>query len=102
MRQLPLAVRLRDFAVFDSFEPGPNGAVVAALAEPAATAPALWVWGPDGSGKSHLLQAACAAHDSAAYLPLRELLTAGPEVLQGWEDRGMVCIDDVDELAGRR
>ncbi len=102
MRQLPLAVRLRDFAVFDSFEPGPNGAVVAALAEPTATAPALWVWGPDGSGKSHLLQAACAAHDSAAYLPLRELLTAGPEVLQGWEDRGLVCIDDVDELAGRR
>lgn len=102
MRQLPLAVRLRDFAVFDSFEPGPNGAVVAALADPAATAPALWVWGPEGSGKSHLLQAACAAHDSAAYLPLRELLAAGAEVLQGWEGRGLVCMDDVDALAGRR
>lgn len=102
MRQLPLAVRLRDFAVFDSFEPGPNGAVVAALAEPAATTPALWIWGPEGSGKSHLLQAACAARDSAAYLPLRDLLAAGPEVLQGWEDRALVCMDDVDLLAGRR
>lgn len=102
MRQLPLAVRLRDFAVFDSFEPGPNGAVVAALADPGATAPALWLWGPEGSGKSHLLQAACAAQPSAAYLPVQELLAAGPEVLEGWEERALVCMDDVDLLAGRR
>jgi DnaA-homolog protein len=102
MRQLPLAVRLRDFAVFDSFEPGPNGAVIAVLADPVATAPAVWVWGPAGSGKSHLLQAACAAHASAAYLPLEALLPGGPGVLQGWEERALVCMDDVDLLAGRR
>lgn len=100
MRQLPLAVRLRDFAVFATFEPGPNGAAVAALADPAATGPALWVWGPAGSGKSHLLQAACAAHAGAAYLPLAELLTAGPGVLEGWQDRSLVCLDDIDRLAG--
>lgn len=102
MRQLPLPVRLRDFAVFDSFEPGPNGAVVAALADPAATAPALWVWGPEGSGKSHLLQAACAARAGAAYLPMQALLAADPEVLHGWEERAVVCIDDIDRIAGRR
>lgn len=101
MRQLPLAVRLRDFAVFDSFEPGPNGAVIAMLSDPAAAGPALWLWGPTGSGKSHLLQAACAARPHAAYLPAGDLLAAGPAVLEGWQDRALVCIDDMDRLAGR-
>jgi DnaA-homolog protein len=101
MRQLPLAVRLRDVAIFDTFEPGPNGAVIAVLADPAATGPAAWIWGPAGSGKSHLLQAACAAHPGAAYLPADELLPAGPGVLEGWDERPLVCIDDIDRLAGR-
>jgi len=101
MRQLPLAVRLRDFAVFETFEPGPNGAVMAVLADPAASGPAIWLWGPPGSGKSHLLQAACAASPSAAYLPVDELLADGPGALDDWQDRGLVCIDDIDRLAGR-
>jgi DnaA-homolog protein len=102
MRQLPLAVRLRDFAVFGTFEPGPNGPAVAALADPAVVGPALWIWGPKGSGKSHLLQAACAARESAAYLPAAELLAAGEADLDGWSDRRLVCLDDIDRLAGRR
>ena len=102
MRQLPLAIRLRDAAVFDTFEPGPNGAVVAMLAESVATSPALWLWGPPGSGKSHLLQAACAEHGAAAYLPLDALLETDPGVLEGWETQALVCIDDVDRIAGRR
>jgi DnaA-homolog protein len=102
MRQLPLAVRLRDFAIFDTFEPGPNGAVVAALAGDAPGSPSMWVWGQEGSGKSHLLQAACAANPSAAYLPVAELLPGGPATLEGWDDRALVCIDDIDRLAGQR
>jgi DnaA-homolog protein len=101
MRQLPLAVRLRDVAVFDTFEPGPNGALLALLADLSNAGPALWLWGPESSGKSHLLQAACAAHPGAAYLPLEMLLPSGPGVLEGWEGRGLVCIDDVHRLAGR-
>jgi DnaA-homolog protein len=102
MRQLPLAVRLRDFAVFDTFEPGPNGPVLAVLADPSAIGPSLWLWGAPGSGKSHLLQAACAAHPPAAYLPAGELLAVGPDALEGWTDRTLVCVDDIDLLAGRR
>lgn len=101
MRQLPLAVRLRDLAVFDTFEPGPNGAVVAVLADPAAAGPGVWLWGPEGSGKTHLLQAACASRAGAAYLPAADLVTAGPAGLEGWQDRALVCIDDVDLLAGQ-
>lgn len=101
MRQLPLAIRLRDFALFETFEPGPNGAAIAALREHSGSGPALWLWGPASSGKSHLLQAACAAQPGGAYLPVRELLLAGPEVLDGWDDRMLVCIDDIDLLAGK-
>jgi DnaA-homolog protein len=100
MRQLPLAVQLRDSAVFETFEPGPNGAVVAMLRAPSTTGPAAWIWGPPGTGKSHLLQAACAARPGAAYLPLCELMEAGPAVLEGWEDRPLVCLDDIDGVAG--
>ena len=102
MRQLPLAVRLQDVAVFETFEPGPNGAAVGLLADPSKAGPALWLWGPEGSGKIHLLQAACAASDSAAYLPASQILKAGPGVLEGWEDRALVCLDDIHLLAGRR
>lgn len=102
MRQLPLPVRLRDFALFETFEAGPNGAVVALLAAPAQAGPAAWVWGPPASGKSHLLQAACAAHAGAAYLPGAELLPGGPATLAGWEERPLICIDDVDRLLGQR
>lgn len=102
MRQLPLAVRLRDVAVFETFEPGPNGAAVGLLADPEKAGPSLWLWGPEGSGKTHLLQAACAASVSAAYLPASQILAAGPGVLEGWEDRALVCLDDIDLLAGRR
>jgi DnaA-homolog protein len=102
MRQLPLAVLLRDFAVFETFEPGPNGPVMAVLADPAAMGPSLWLLGAPGSGKSHLLQAACAASPPAAYLPASELLAVGPDALEGWTDRTLVCVDDIDLLAGRR
>lgn len=100
MRQLPLPVRLRDVAVFDTFEPGPNGPVVAMLADLEGAGPAAWLWGAAGSGKSHLLQAACAAHPPAAYLPVAELLPAGAAVLEDWDDRRLVCLDDIDRLAG--
>mgnify|MGYP002620968592 CR=1 FL=1 len=101
MRQLPLPVRLRDVAVFDTFEPGANGPVVAMLAGLDAAGPSAWLWGAEGSGKSHLLQAACAAHPPAAYLPVAELLPAGPAALEGWDDRRLVCLDDIDQLAGQ-
>lgn len=62
MRQLPLAIGPVAEPTFDNFLVGPNGAVQAqllALADAAADpAPApLYLWGPAGSGKTHLLRA---------------------------------------------
>ena len=101
--QLVLPVRLRDEAVFDSFYPGPNGAVVSHLrliAEgPAETV--VWIWGATGSGKTHLLQAACAAATgSAVYLPLSDHRMSDPSLFDGWEDTHLVCLDDVEQAVG--
>lgn len=99
MKQLALGVRLRADAVFDSFWPGPNGEIVAALRAPSPTP--LWLWGAAGSGKTHLLQAVCAAAgESAAYFPLARSLALPPEALAGFERSGVLCIDDADAVAG--
>lgn len=90
---------MRADAVFDSFWPGPNGEIVAALRAPSTTP--LWLWGAAGSGKTHLLQAVCAATgESAAYFPLARSLALPPEALAGFERSAVLCIDDADAVAG--
>lgn len=98
MKQLALGVRLRAEAVFDSFWTGGNAEPVAALQ--ASDVPALWIWGARGSGKTHLLQAACAAAgDAAAYFPLARSFGLPPEALAGFEKSALLCVDDVDAVA---
>ncbi|HTT04245.1 MAG TPA: DnaA regulatory inactivator Hda [Steroidobacteraceae bacterium] len=108
MRQLPLAMRLRERAVFDSFVPGANALVLAQLQAAASGAQrrVYWLYGPAGSGKSHLLQASCThaleAGRAAAYLPLSQLQPLGPDVLQGWSDASLVALDELPAVLGRR
>ncbi|MEP6885000.1 MAG: DnaA regulatory inactivator Hda [Gammaproteobacteria bacterium] len=99
MKQLALGVGLRAEAVFASFWPGENAEIVAALQAPSA-AP-LWLWGARGTGKTHLLQAVCAAAgENAAYFPLGRSLALPPEALMGFERTRVLCVDDVDAVAG--
>jgi DnaA family protein len=98
MKQLPLGVRLRAGAVYESFAVGQNAEMLTALRS-ASTAP-LWLWGSRGCGKTHLLQAACAAAgDAAAYFPLGSGALP-PEALTGFERTRLLCVDDVDKIAG--
>jgi DnaA-homolog protein len=98
MQQLPLGVRLRSSAVFASYFAGPNEEAVAAL-ETAAGVP-IWLYGNTGTGKTHLLQASCAAAHGAAYFPLDQVPRLPPEALQGFENVGLLCIDDAHSIAG--
>ena len=106
MQQLPLAIRLRERAVFESFVPGPNLEAVESLQALAAGhgAGVAWLSGTAGAGKSHLLQAACALATrrglTAAYLPLRQLLPLGPEALSGWQQAHLVAVDEIESVAG--
>ena len=105
MQQLPLGVRLPDRALFGSFLPGRN-------AEPLAHARAIaageahgvtWLSGPGGAGKTHLLQAICAAaseRSRAGYVPLKQVAHLGVGVLDGLAQLECLCLDDVDAIAG--
>jgi DnaA family protein len=106
MRQLPLGIRIPDRAVFASFLAGRNVEAVEHLQRLASGTGggAVWICGPNGSGKTHLLQAACVrASESmrAGYFPLRELAPLGIEALEGLPQLACVCLDDLDAVAGR-
>ncbi|TFH87365.1 DnaA regulatory inactivator Hda [Billgrantia azerbaijanica] len=106
--QLPLGVGLRDDATFANFHAGPNASLVDRLEQQleAGGEPFLFLWGASGTGRSHLLQAAChAASDRdrrALYLPLRELGHFPPLMLEEAERLDLVAIDDLEFVIGRR
>lgn len=65
----------------------------------------IYISGSDGCGKSHLLQAVCNAATeqgkTALYLPLAELHDYKPQdVLENMASLDMLCLDDVDAIAG--
>jgi DnaA family protein len=57
MKQLPLAIGPDPQPTFDSFLPGVNGAALEHLRRLAMPAAPVYLWGPAGSGKTHLLRA---------------------------------------------
>lgn len=105
MAQLPLAFRPAPTARFATFVRGGNSVAVAEIERLAhgGSGVAL-VFGPGGAGKTHLLQAACAAAAEggrrAMYLPLAEAAVAGAELLLGLDSLDLLALDDLDRIAG--
>lgn len=56
MRQIPLAIGPEPEVGFDSFVPGANAAALTHLRTLAPAAAPVYLWGPAGSGKTHLLR----------------------------------------------
>ena len=103
MTQMALPLRLADHAVFESYLSAGNEALVATLAELADDkgGQGCWIWGALATGKTHLLQAACErAGDQSVYIPLKKLAQADPGILDGLATRELICIDDIDTVAG--
>ncbi len=109
--QLLLTLPAHPSATFETFVTPPNEAAAHFLrkladgeAGPAPPHQGL-LWGPTGSGKTHLLQAFCrtAAERGArvASLPMGELVQAGSTLLDGLEGLDAICLDDIDAVAGR-
>ena len=104
MTQLALPLQLADHAVFASYLNNGNETLVATLSGIAADdeGHGCWLWGAPATGKTHLLQAVCeAAGDRAAFMPLAMVAEAGPGILDGLSRRELVCIDDIDRVAGQ-
>jgi len=57
LKQIPLAIGPEPLFTFENFLPGGNAAVVQQLLELSAAAPPVFLWGAQGSGKTHLLRA---------------------------------------------
>ncbi len=104
--QYPLNIGLDIGTGFDNFVPGANTQAVTELQRASAGEGEAFVylWGGAGTGKSHLLQAACRRADEqgrrAAYLPLAMVTELAPAVLDGLEQMDLVCLDDIHRAAG--
>jgi DnaA family protein len=101
MRQIALDIAMPGPATLDNFFPGPNSAVHAHLqrlvqGQPVSDALAVptYLWGPEGSGKTHLLRAVeeglRARGASAGWMDASG--AAPPEFDESW---AMVLMDDV-------
>lgn len=102
--QLTLGVSLDDDAQFENFYvTGQNASPISALqAEDSDSF--LYIWGKGSAGLSHLLQAACHSATNAGrgaiYIPLAERAQFAPQILEGADSLALVCIDDVECIAG--
>ncbi|USQ13501.1 DnaA regulatory inactivator Hda [Legionella lytica] len=104
-KQLALAIKLNDEATLSDFNWGENKLLQQQLQRMLTLKEErlLYLWGCNGSGKSHLLQASCQAvnsTESAIYLPLNLLKEWGPQAIEGLEEQALICIDDIDAIAG--
>ena len=105
--QLPLKLQLKDGSSFANFYSGKNKDALChaeAIAQGSGDQ-ILFLSGQQGSGKTHLLQAACrvvAQQDKQpVYISCRELATLNVKVLENIEGAPLVCLDDVDGIGGQ-
>ncbi|MFI4937546.1 MAG: DnaA regulatory inactivator Hda [Candidatus Berkiellales bacterium] len=105
LQQLPLSLTLRDDCTLETFYPGANVEAFTQIKEIAAGTGEqfIYLWGREGVGRSHLLQGACHYAGlylkTAFYLPLSDPKTS-LSILEGLERIDLVCIDDIDHIAG--
>jgi DnaA family protein len=103
--QIPLQLEPRRPDRFEDFVVGPNAVALSAvqhlLDEPGGV---LFLSGPPGSGKSHLLNALCHAARNAGlgafYVALKRLPEEAAAGLEGLQTLDLVCVDDLDCIAG--
>lgn len=104
--QLSLPLYLPDDETFASFWPGENPSLIAALQSALLQEHGsyFYFWSREGSGRSHLLHAACAElsarGEAVGYVPLDKRTWFVPEVLDGMEQLALICIDNIECIAG--
>jgi DnaA-homolog protein len=105
--QLPLSLRWPRRQRFEHFYPGTNAAALDAVQALALQPDAAWLYlsGPSGSGKSHLLlaasQAAHGAGRTVQYLPLKSLHDQ-TMAIRGVMGSEFIALDNLDAIAGNR
>jgi len=104
--QLTLGINLQDNATFSNYFIGNNKQLIANLYTMAGGRGMRYIyfWGNSGVGRTHLLQACCHAATKQKlpnfYLSFNALAKLQPYVLDGLETMHLVCIDDIQRIAG--
>src|SRR3989338_850658 len=105
--QMTLNLNLRDDAVLENFFSGKQNKQLLKILHAMAHGRGerfAYLWGNKGVGRTHLLQACCQVINQlklpSFYLSLQDLLNLKSEILQDLESLQLVCLDDVDSIAG--
>lgn len=104
--QLPLALRWPRRQRFEHFYPGANAVALASVQQAADATDAPWPFlaGCHGSGKTHLLVAACQVASEQGrrvqYLPLASLGAGAEAAMRGSVGADLLALDDVHAIAG--
>lgn len=102
--QLPLGFGTPPHHRIASFVNSGNEDAIAAIEAVARGESAGWLFlaGPEGSGKTHLLVGAChvASSEGSQYIPLLRLGKGATDALIALSPRPLVAVDDVDAIAG--
>ena len=97
MKQIPLAIGPEPAQSFENFLPGDNAGAIAHLQALAPGAPPVYLWGPQGSGKTHLLHAVVQRlRDGGA--PVMWCSAAEPAPWSAADERDWLVIDDCHGL----
>lgn len=108
LAQQPLHFEFRANQTFDDFFAGRNADIISHLHHSISGKgeQQLFIYGRSGLGKTHLLQASCQkAYElqlSAFYLDLANPVLPDAEMLLGLESLELVCLDNVDAIAGNK
>jgi len=108
LEQLPLGLEVRSPSRLEDYIPGDNEPLLELMRQQlqADGETQLYIHGPKGCGRTHLLLGQCNAARalgwSPAYLPAEALASLSPALLEGMEQAPLIAVDDVDQLAGRK
>ena len=99
--QLALSLHLNEHFSFENYRSEGNEQEVDLVQKGFFTgSPALYLWGPQGVGKTHLLQAACrevgGSTRRTAYISFADEVTLSPEIFAGLGAFQLVCIDGIE------
>ena len=103
--QFPVQFEFQSTETFDAFYEGVNDDIVTHLQNICTSHETqIFLWGEEGSGKSHLLKAACHKANilkkTAFYFSLDSENLPPHTMLQGLENLDLVCFDNIEQIAG--
>lgn len=102
MHQIPLPVSISEYMTFETFYLSSNKVVIDSIKDDKNKL--IWIAGPQGTGKTHILQATVNYMDDGdnrlLYLPMVESKDFTPDILDNLNQFDLVAIDDIENVIG--